>query len=152
MRKKEVEKKMQAKWHLEACIFDANSQQGPGDTIILQLARRWLVFFENHIIQVHGGFGSAGRNARGAGGRLERVQISEILRSELSDFWFGFDTPAPVCDKGKRVGPSKLLRVPLYIIHPNLPTSPEGLELSTRLEARGGVAECARVHRLRTRR
>ena len=65
MRKKEVERKMQAKWHLEACIFDANSQQGPGDTVILQLARRWLVFIENHKNQVGAPFGAAGRNARG---------------------------------------------------------------------------------------
>ena len=69
--KKKVARKMQAKWHLEACIFDANSQQGPWDIIFLQLARRWLVFFENHIIQVHGGWGRPGGMRGGAGGRFE---------------------------------------------------------------------------------
>ena len=31
---------MQAKWHLEACIFDANSHQGQSLTVCLHLARR----------------------------------------------------------------------------------------------------------------
>ena len=31
---------MQAKWHLEAYIFDANSYQGLGDISFLHLARR----------------------------------------------------------------------------------------------------------------
>ena len=73
---------MQAKWHLEACIFDAYSQHDPSRTTILQLARRWLVFFENHKIQVDAPFGSAGRNARGHWGRLLRGL--EICRDEIA--------------------------------------------------------------------
>jgi len=39
---------------LEKQFFDANSYQVPGGTIILPLARHWLLFFENHKIQVGG--------------------------------------------------------------------------------------------------
>ena len=34
------------------------------------LARHWLVFFENHKIQVHGRFEAAGRNAQGRWGEI----------------------------------------------------------------------------------
>ena len=39
--------------------------QGPARIVFFQLARHWLLFFENHKIQVGGDLGSAGRNARG---------------------------------------------------------------------------------------
>ena len=51
-------------------IFDAYSHQGLSRISFLQLARHWLVFFENHKIQVDGRFGAAGRNARGRWGRF----------------------------------------------------------------------------------
>ena len=72
--------------------------------VFLQLARHWLLFFENHKIQVYGHFGSAGRNARGRWGRLLRGL--EICRDEIASgvgrcgFWFGFDTPALAYGKG----------------------------------------------------
>ena len=68
--------------HLEACIFDAKSQQVPSDIVFLLLARHWLVFFENHKIQVHARFEAAGRNARGRWGRLLRGL--EICRDEIA--------------------------------------------------------------------
>ena len=56
--------------HLEACIFDAKSHQIPPGTVFLQLARHWLVFFENHKNQGDDRFGAAGRNAQGRWGEI----------------------------------------------------------------------------------
>ena len=54
--KKGLATKMQAKWQLEACIFDVNSHHDPSRTVILHFVRRvpsemkitkispWLVF------------------------------------------------------------------------------------------------------------
>ena len=68
--------------HLKARIFDAMSHHDPSSTIFLQLARHWLVFFENYKIQVDGGFEAAGRNARGRWGRFLRGL--EICRDEIA--------------------------------------------------------------------
>ena len=64
--------------HLEACTFDAKSHQVPPSTIFLQLARHWLLFFENDKIDrmrvlrrprgMHGG----------AGGDFEGVRDLQI--------------------------------------------------------------------------
>ena len=48
----------------------ANSHQVPPGISFLQLARHWLVFFENHKNQSGGDFRSAGRNARGRWGEI----------------------------------------------------------------------------------
>ena len=62
---------MQAKMHVAACIFDAKIYQGPSSTVICQLARQLLVFFENHKISWAVVLGWPGGMRRGAGGRLE---------------------------------------------------------------------------------
>ena len=46
--------------------------------------RHWLVFFENHKIQVYGQFGSAGRNARGRWGEIWGGL--EICRFEICNY------------------------------------------------------------------
>ena len=51
-------------------LKNTNSYQVPPGISFLLLARHWLVFFENHKIQVGGQFGSAGRNARGRWGEI----------------------------------------------------------------------------------
>ena len=100
--------------HLEACIFDASSHHDPSRTVFLQLARHWLVFFENHKIQVYGQLGSAGRNARGCWGRLLRGL--EICRDEIASgvgrcgFCFGFDTP-PLIRQGRRIQSLRAFRL-----------------------------------------
>ena len=59
------------------CIFDANSHQGLGGTIILQLARHSLVFFENQKISPPVVLGRPGGMRGGAGGDLRGSEISE---------------------------------------------------------------------------
>ena len=53
------------------CILDANSQQVLGDMIFVPLARRFLMFFENHKISFMRTLGRPGGMRRGAGGRFE---------------------------------------------------------------------------------
>ena len=48
--------------------------QGPGGTIILQLARHWLLFFENHKIDRAVVLGRPGGMRGGAGRRYEEGQ------------------------------------------------------------------------------
>ena len=62
---------MQAKVHFAACIFDAKTYQGQGDTIMLHLARQLLLFFENHKISPPMVLGWPGGMRRAAGGRFE---------------------------------------------------------------------------------
>ena len=64
--------------HLEACIFDANSQPGPGDIVFLLLARHWLLFFENHKISRAVDLGRPGGMRGGAGGDFEGVRDLQI--------------------------------------------------------------------------
>ena len=78
----------------EKQFFDANSYQVPGGTIILQLARHWLLFFENHKIDRAVVLGRPGGMRGGAGRRYE-----EGLRY-TKDFGFGFDTPALLYETG----------------------------------------------------
>ena len=65
---------MQAKTHVAACIFDAKPYQGQGETVMCQLARQLLVFFENHMIGHRACFGWPGGMRRGAGGDFEGVR------------------------------------------------------------------------------
>ena len=65
---------MQAKMHVAACIFDAKTYQGPSVTVICQLARQLLVFFENHKISPRMVLGWPGGMRRGAGGDFEGVR------------------------------------------------------------------------------
>ena len=62
------------------CIFDAKSHQVPGTTIVFPLARRLLLFFENHKISLMRTLGRPGGMRRGAGERFERgLRDSERL-------------------------------------------------------------------------
>ena len=56
------------------CIFDANSHHVPFGTIILPLARRLLVFFENHRISPTVVLGRPGGMRKGAGGDLRGAE------------------------------------------------------------------------------
>ena len=69
---------MQAKMHVAACIFDASSNQGQGDTIFCQLARQLLVFFENHKISPLRHLWWPGGMRRGAGGDFEGVRDLQL--------------------------------------------------------------------------
>ena len=69
--KTEVATKMQAKWHLEACIFDANSHHDPPRTIILHFARRVPSEMKSTKINRAVIFGRPGGMRGGAGGRFE---------------------------------------------------------------------------------
>ena len=62
---------MQAKMHVAACIFDAKTYQGPSRTVMCQLARQLLVFFENHKISPPIVLGRPDGMHRAAGGRFE---------------------------------------------------------------------------------
>ena len=53
------------------CIFDANSHQGLWDIVFVPLARRLLLFFENHKISPTRILGRPGGMRGGAGGRFE---------------------------------------------------------------------------------
>ena len=74
---------MQAKMPGAACILDAKPYQGPSRTVIRQLARQLLVFFENHRIRWMVVLGWPGGMRRGAGGDYEGV-----LRSARCDLQF----------------------------------------------------------------
>ena len=74
---------MQAKMHVAACIFDAKTYQGQGETIMWPLARQLLLFFENHKISPVLVLGGPGGMRRGAGGDFEAV-----LRSARCDLQF----------------------------------------------------------------
>ena len=64
--------------HLEACIFDAKSHQILVSIVFLQLARHWLLFFENHKIDPWMVLGRPGGMRGGAlGGDL---RVSRNLR------------------------------------------------------------------------
>ena len=65
---------MQAKVHVAACIFDAKTYQGQSKTVMCQLARQQLVFFENHKISPPCHLGWPGGMRRGAGGDFEGVR------------------------------------------------------------------------------
>ena len=65
---------MQAKMHVAACIFDAKTYQGQVRTIICQLARQLLVFFENHKISSMLVLRRPGGMREGAGGDFEGVR------------------------------------------------------------------------------
>ena len=69
---------MQAKMHVPACIFDANTHQGQAKIIICQLARQLLVFFENHKIRWTVVLRRPGGMRAGAGGRLEAVSYTHL--------------------------------------------------------------------------
>ena len=69
---------MQAKMHVAACIFDAKTHQGQAKTIICQLARQLLMFFENHKIRWTVVLGWPGGMRRGAGGDFEGVRDLQI--------------------------------------------------------------------------
>ena len=69
--------------HLEACIFDANSHHDPSRTIFLQLARHWLLFFENHKITPWRFFGWPGGMRGGAGGDFKGVRDLQATRQRL---------------------------------------------------------------------
>ena len=93
---------MQAKMHVAACIFDAKTYQGPSVTIICQLARQLLVFFENHKIRWMRHLGWPGGMRRGAGGDYEGV-----LRSARCDLQFrtcGLDLTRQLLPNGKGGG------------------------------------------------
>ena len=64
--------------HVAACIFDARQYQGPSKTVICQLARQQLVFFENHKITSTVVLGWPGGMHRGAGGNFEGVSDLQI--------------------------------------------------------------------------
>ena len=68
--------------------------QCPWGIVFLQLARHWLLFFENHKIDPLVILARPGGMRRGAGGRFEGG-----LR-HLQDLWFGFDTPALLYETG----------------------------------------------------
>ena len=62
------------------CIFDANSRQVLCTIVLLPLARRLLMFFENHKISLMVVLGRPGGMRRGAGERFERgLRDSERL-------------------------------------------------------------------------
>ena len=62
------------------CIFDANSDQGLVRIVFMPLARRLLMFFENHKISPTVVLGRHGGMRRGAGERFERgLRDSERL-------------------------------------------------------------------------
>ena len=69
--------------------------QGPGDTIILQLARHWLLFFENHknsstvVLSLPGGM------RRGAARRYE--EGSEICKFDLRNLTLVFGLTRQLC-------------------------------------------------------
>ena len=69
---------MQAKMHVEACIFDANSYQGAVRIVFWLLARQLLVFFENHKISPPVVVERPGGMRRGAGGDLRGVRDLQI--------------------------------------------------------------------------
>ena len=88
--------------HVAACIFDAKTYQGPSVTIICQLARQLLVFFENHKISRAVVLGGPGGMRRGAGGDYEGV-----LRSARCDLQFrtcAFDSTRQLLPNGKGGG------------------------------------------------
>ena len=91
------------KRQLEACIFDASSHHDPSRTIILQLARHWLLFFENHKIDPLRLMGRPGGMRGGAGGRLEGGLRSADLRFAITVLWLRFDTPALAIRQGRRI-------------------------------------------------
>ena len=66
--------------HVAACIFDAKTYHGQAKTVMCQLARQLLVFFENHKIDPPMVLRRPGGMRRGAGGDFEGV-----LRSARCD-------------------------------------------------------------------
>ena len=62
---------MQAKVHFAACMIDAKMYKGQALTILCQLARQQLMFFENHKIRWMVVLGWPGGMRRAAGGRYE---------------------------------------------------------------------------------
>ena len=78
--------------------------QVPWGIVFLQLARHWLLFFENHKIDPLVILDRPGGMRGGAGRRYE--EGSEICKFDLRnlicefDFGFGFDTPALLYETG----------------------------------------------------
>ena len=64
--------------YVAACIFNPKTYQGQVRTIICQLARQLLVFFENHKIDRAVVLGWPGGMRRGAGGDFEGVRDLQI--------------------------------------------------------------------------
>ena len=65
------------------CIFDANSDQVLSATIFFQLARHWLVFFENHKIDRLRLMGRPGGMRGGAGGDFEGVRDLQDVNCKM---------------------------------------------------------------------
>ena len=93
---------MQAKMHVAACIFDANPYQGPSVTIICQLTRQLLMFFENHKIRWTVVLGWPGGMRMGAGGDYEGVLRS--ARCDLRMWTSVFDLTRQLLPNGKGGG------------------------------------------------
>ena len=76
--KSELEQKDYERGILKVAIY-----QGQSRTVYFQLARQWLVFFENHKISPTRILGRPGGMRGGAGERFERGQRSADLRSAI---------------------------------------------------------------------
>ena len=88
--------------HVAACMFDARTYQGQAKTVMCQLARQLLVFFEDHKISLPLVVGGPGGMRSGARGDFEGV-----LRSARCDLQFrtcGFDLTRQLLPNGKGGG------------------------------------------------